>query len=139
MISFYYETDFKLRNDSEISNWISSVISSENHKEGEINYIFCDDKYLHKLNVDFLDHDTFTDIISFDYAMGKILHGDVFISVERAQDNAMDFGVSFDEEVHRLIVHGVLHYCGFKDKTTKEAKIMRAKEDFYLRQLPVIS
>ncbi len=139
MISFYYETDFSLRKEFEISNWISGVIASENRKEGEINYIFCDDSYLHKLNVKFLDHDTLTDIISFDNSLGKILHGDVFISVERAQDNAKDFDVSFDEEIHRLIVHGVLHYCGFNDKTAEDAKIMRDKEDFYLKQLSVNS
>ena len=139
MISIYYETDFSLRKESEISNWISGVITSENRKEGEINYIFCDDSYLHKLNVKFLDHDTLTDIISFDNSLGKILHGDVFISVERAQDNAKDFDVSFDEEIHRLIVHGVLHYCGFNDKTAEDAKIMRDKEDFYLKQLPANS
>jgi len=139
MISFNYETDFKLRNDFEISNWISSVITSEERKEGDINYIFCDDEYLHKLNVEFLNRDSFTDIISFDHSLGKILHGDVFISVERAEENAKDFGVSFDEEVHRLIVHGLLHYCGFKDKTAEDAKIMRDKEDFYLKQLPVNS
>lgn len=139
MISFYYETDFSLRKEFEISNWISGVIASENRKEGEINYIFCDDSYLHKLNVKFLDHDTLTDIISFDDSLGKILHGDVFISVERAQDNAKDFGVSFDEEMNRLIVHGVLHYCGLNDKTAEDAKIMRDKEDFYLKQLSVNS
>lgn len=139
MISFYYETDFNLRSELEISNWIAGVITSEKRKEGEINYIFCNDDYLYRLNVEFLDHDTLTDIISFDHSLGKILHGDVYISVERAKDNAKEFGVSFDEEVRRLIVHGVLHYCGFKDKTAEDAKIMRDKEDFYLRQLPVNS
>ena len=139
MISFNYETQYELKGETKISNWISSVINSENHKEGQINYVFCDDAYLHKLNVEFLKHDTLTDIISFDYSLGKILHGDIYISIERAEDNAKDFGVSFQEEIHRLIVHGVLHYCGFKDKAEDDAKLMRDKENFYLRQLSVNS
>lgn len=137
MISFNYETKFQLENKGEISKWISDVINSEKHKEGEINYVFCDDSYLHKLNVEFLKHNTLTDIISFDYSMGKVLHGDIFISIERAKENAKSFGVSFKEELHRLIVHGVLHYCGFKDKTDEDASLMRDKENFYLKQLSV--
>jgi len=137
MISFNYETKFQLQNKGEISRWISDVINSEKHKEGEINYVFCDDSYLLKLNVEFLNHNTLTDIISFDYSMGKVLHGDIFISIERAKENASDFGVSFKEELHRLIVHGVLHYCGFKDKTDEDASLMRDKENFYLKQLSV--
>ena len=139
MISFNYETQYELKGEAKISNWISSVINSENHKEGQINYVFCDDAYLHKLNLEFLKHDTLTDIISFDYSLGKILNGDIYISIERAEDNAKDFGVSFQEEIHRLIVHGILHYCGFKDKAEDDAKLMRGKENFYLRQLPINS
>jgi len=116
MISFNYETDFKLQNEDNISTWISNTIQSENLKEGEINYIFCDDAYLHKLNVKFLNHDTLTDIISFDNSIGKTLHGDIFISIERVKDNANDFGNTFVEELHRVIIHGVLHYCDYKDK-----------------------
>ena len=135
MISFNYENDFKLNNEAQLSNWISSVIFSEGFKEDEINYVFCDDAYLHKLNVEFLDHDTLTDIISFDYSIGKILQGDIFISIERVVDNAKDFNVQFTEELQRVIVHGVLHYCGYKDKTEEDAKGMRDKENFYLKQL----
>ena len=135
MISFNYENDFKLPNETQISNWISTVITSENCKEDEINYVFCDDDYLHKLNVDFLNHDTLTDVISFDYSVGKTLQGDIFISTERVADNAKDFEVTFQEEVHRVLVHGILHYCGYKDKTEKEAKLMREKENFYLNTL----
>lgn len=135
MISFNYENDFKLVNESKISKWISSVILNENCKEDEINYVFCDDDYLHKLNVDFLNHDTLTDIISFDYSVGKKLQGDIFISTERVEDNAKDFKVSFETELHRVIVHGILHYCGYKDKTDIEAKQMRDKENFYLNTL----
>lgn len=135
MISFNYENNFKLPNELQIQTWISSVILSENCKEEEINYVFCNDAYLHILNEEFLNHDTLTDIISFDYSIGKTLHGDIFISTERVEDNAKDFNVSFEEELHRVLVHGVLHYCGYKDKTENEAKIMRSKEDFYLNTL----
>ncbi|WP_034060428.1 rRNA maturation RNase YbeY [Lacinutrix jangbogonensis] len=135
MISFNYENDFKLPNEAVVSAWIASVISSENFKEDEINYVFCDDEYLHKLNVDFLNHDTLTDIISFDYSVGKTLQGDIFISTERVEDNAKDFKVTFENELYRVLVHGVLHYCGYKDKTDEDAKLMREKENFYLNTL----
>ncbi|MBL85445.1 MAG: rRNA maturation RNase YbeY [Winogradskyella sp.] len=132
MISFNYETEFKLENETKISEWISKAINSENCKEGELNYIFCSDDYLHKINVDFLNHDTLTDIISFDYSVGKELHGDVYISVERVEDNAKDFDVSFEDELARVMIHGILHYCGYKDKSEEDAKLMRSKEDYYL-------
>jgi len=135
MISFNYEIDFKLSNEEELSEWISSVISAEECREGDINYIFCDDDYLHKLNVEFLNHDTLTDIISFDYVVGKELHGDVFISIERVRDNAKDFEVSFNDELNRVLVHGILHYCGYKDKSEDDSKEMRTKENHYLSQL----
>ncbi|MCL4157856.1 UNVERIFIED_CONTAM: hypothetical protein GTU68_009593 [Idotea baltica] len=132
MISFNYETDFILDDSENISNWISNTILEENCREGEVNYIFCSDEYLHKLNVDFLNHDTLTDIISFDYSVGKELHGDIYISIERVRENASDFKVTFNDELARVIVHGVLHYCGYKDKLEEEEKIMRSKEDYYL-------
>ena len=132
MISFNYETDFKLENTDKVSNWISETILEENRKEGEINYIFCSDDYLHKLNVDFLDHDTLTDIISFDYSVGKELHGDIYISVDRVKENAKDFNIEFEDEIARVIIHGVLHYCGYKDKSDVDEILMRSKEDHYL-------
>ncbi|WP_047549231.1 rRNA maturation RNase YbeY [Psychroserpens sp. Hel_I_66] len=132
MISFNYETDFKLEDETRLSKWISKTISSENCNEGEINFIFCDDDYLHKLNVEFLEHDTLTDIISFDYSVGKELHGDVYISVERVADNAKDYDVEISEELHRVMIHGILHYCGYKDKSDEDSKLMRAKENHYL-------
>ncbi len=135
MISFHYELEFKLFDGENISQWISSVIASEEFREGDINYIFCDDDYLHKLNVEFLSHNTLTDIISFDYSVGKELHGDIFVSIERVKDNAKDFKVSFNDELKRVLVHGVLHYCGYKDKTDDDAKEMRAKENHYLSLL----
>ena len=129
MISFNYETEFELSNETEISNWLSQVILSENKKEGDINYIFCDDEYLLQINEQYLNHDTLTDIISFDYSVGNELHGDIFISVERVADNAIDYKVTFDEELKRVLVHGVLHYCGYKDKTDQDEEIMRKKEN----------
>ncbi len=134
MISFNYETDFNLTNETELGSWITRVIALEGYKLEEINYVFCNDAYLHKLNVEFLQHDTLTDVISFDYSVGKIIQGDIFISIERVKDNTLEFDVSFLDELHRVMVHGVLHYCGYKDKTDNEAKIMRDKEDFYLTQ-----
>ncbi|ESU22040.1 metalloprotein, YbeY/UPF0054 family [Flavobacterium cauense R2A-7] len=129
MISFNYENDFQLENESLYEDWISRVIASENKEEGELSYIFCDDEYLHKINVEYLNHDDLTDIISFDYSEGNVLHGDIFISIERVQDNANDFKVPFEEELKRVIIHGILHYCGYKDKSDSDAAIMRAKEE----------
>lgn len=135
MIQFNYETDFKLTNEDQLANWISNVIKSEGFKEEDINYIFCDDDYLFKLNLEFLKHDTLTDIISFDYSVGKIIQGDIFISIERVTDNAKDFNVAFLDELHRVMVHGILHYCGYKDKTEEEERMMRSKENHYLKQM----
>ena len=135
MINFNYETNFALSNEDVVAAWIAESIKSEEHSVEEINYIFCDDDYLHKLNVEFLNHDTLTDIISFDYSVGKIIQGDIFISVERVKENASDFEVPFLEELHRVIIHGVLHYCGYKDKTPKDSLLMREKENFYLKRL----
>ncbi len=134
MINFNYETDFSLDDEHKISNWILGTISNEGFKLEEINYVFCNDDYLHNLNVEFLNHDTLTDIISFDYSVGRLIQGDIFISVERVEDNAKDFSVSFEEELRRVIIHGVLHYCGYKDKTEAEASEMRDKENHYLNQ-----
>ena len=129
MIDFHYETVQDIVHSDKLGAWISAVIKSENCSEGEINYVFCDDKYLLKMNQHFLDHNTYTDIISFDNSMGKELHGDIFISTERVRENATIFNVSFKEELRRVLVHGVLHLCGYKDKTKEESDLMRSKED----------
>jgi probable rRNA maturation factor len=129
MINFNYETEFTLENEEAIAFWLSNVITSENKNEGEINYIFCDDEYLHKINLEYLNHDTLTDIISFDYTMGNELSGDIFVSIERVKDNAVDFNVSFEDELKRVLVHGILHYCGYKDKGENDERLMRSKED----------
>lgn len=130
MITFNYEIDFELPHSEAIfQQWIEKIIVSENKELGEINYIFCDDDYLHKINVEYLEHDTLTDIITFDYTEGNILSGDIFISVERVQDNANDFEVSFQTELLRVMAHGVLHLCGYKDKSDVDSLQMRAKEE----------
>lgn len=129
MISFNYEIDFELQDETAFSNWLSKVILSENKTEGDINYIFCNDDYLHKINLEYLEHDNLTDIISFDYSVGNELHGDIFISIERVKENAVDYKVSFDEELKRVMSHGILHYSGYKDKSESDSEIMRKKED----------
>lgn len=129
MISFNYETDFELPNEAEYESWIQRIIESESKKEGEISYIFCDDEYLLQINIQYLDHDTLTDIISFDYTLGNEIGGDIFISIERVKENAADFNVSFDEELKRVMAHGVLHYCGYKDKSATDEQLMRQKEE----------
>ena len=129
MITFNYETSFELKSEILLKNWIENVVAEEDFSIGEINYIFCDDDYLHKLNVEFLQHDTLTDIISFDNTLGKLISGDIYISVERVRDNAKDFKVSFLDELHRVMIHGVLHYMGYKDKSEKEKIKMRNAEN----------
>ena len=129
MIEFNYETNFTLKNESKISDWIQEVVLKEGFKIGEICYVFCDDTYLHKLNVEFLNHDTLTDIISFDSTMGKLISGDIFISIDRIKENAITFNVSFEEELHRVIIHGVLHYLGYKDKNEEDQLKMTIKEN----------
>ena len=129
MITFNSETSFTLKNQKKLVKWIGDVISSEGFQVGEINYIFCDDSYLNKINQEFLNHDTFTDIISFDYTLGKEVGGDIFISIERVLENAEKFNEVFENELHRVMIHGILHFMGYKDKTKKEKTLMRTKED----------
>ena len=135
MIIFNYETEFKLKDEEGTNKWIQNCIERDGFELGEINYIFCNDAYLHKMNVEFLQHDTLTDIISFDYTLGKLIGGDIFISIERVKENAKEFNVLFENELHRVIIHGVLHYMKYKDKTDKEKEIMRSKENDSLKLL----
>lgn len=128
MVIFNYETDFELNNESKYEDWIDSIIESEDKEAGEINYIFCDDEYLHEINMKYLEHDTLTDIISFDYCIGDLISGDIFISIDRIKENAQEFDVLFENELLRVMAHGVLHYCGYKDKSDEEANLMRLKE-----------
>lgn len=137
MINYNYETEFTLTNEDLYSEWIETVLTSEGKSLGELSYIFCDDEYLLEINQQYLDHDTLTDIISFDYTEGDVVSGDIFISVERVQDNASDLNVSFDEELKRVLIHGVLHYCGYKDKSEADEDMMRAKEDEKIKMFHV--
>ena len=137
MINFFSENNFELEDNVAYEKWLQSVIISEEKKEGDINYIFCDDEYLHEINVKYLNHDDYTDIISFDNAVGNILHGDIFISTERVAENAEKFQVSFQKELKRVIAHGLLHFCGYKDKTDDEAQLMREKEDEKIKMFHV--
>ncbi|AWL78691.1 MULTISPECIES: rRNA maturation RNase YbeY [Capnocytophaga] len=130
MITFNYETEFELpEQETVFQAWIEKIIASEEKELGELNYIFCDDNYLHQINVQYLDHDTLTDIITFDYTEEQTISGDIFISVERVADNAKDFNVDFQTELLRVMAHGVLHLCGYKDKSDAESKQMRSKEE----------
>lgn len=132
MISFNYESEFRLSDETEWANWLNEVTEHENWEKGELSYVFCTDEFLHKINLEYLSHDTLTDIITFDYTVGKKLHGEIYISVERVAENADIFKCAFKEEMARVMVHGILHLCGYKDKSSVEATIMRGKEDFYL-------
>jgi rRNA maturation RNase YbeY len=137
MIEFCYETDFVLEDEVVFSSWITKVIQSENKKAGDITYVFCDDEYMLEINKKYLNHDYYTDIISFDYSVGNELHGDIFVSIDRVRENASSFNVSFAEELKRVIIHGVLHYCGYQDKSPKEDLQMRIKEDEKIKMFHV--
>ena len=132
MIEYTTVGEFTLEEEQQITDWVQFTLDSEEKELGELNYIFCDDNYLHDINVKTLNHNTLTDIISFDYTQGEVVSGDVFISYERVRENAKDFGLKFRDELHRVMIHGVLHYCGYKDKLDDEKTLMRAKEDYYL-------
>lgn len=133
-ISFHYELDFKIKDEQRIATWIRNLIKEEGCLLKELTYIFCDDEYLLKINQDHLNHDYYTDIITFDYDEDE-LHSDLFISIDRIKDNALTYKKTFENEFCRVVAHGVLHLCGYKDKTEEEVKEMRAKEEFYLSKL----
>ncbi|MDR2205635.1 MAG: rRNA maturation RNase YbeY [Flavobacteriaceae bacterium] len=132
MIHFHFENIEKISFRPNIKIWLKNLIVSEGKKLGEINYIFCDDEYLLKINQDYLEHDYYTDIITFDYVDGKNISGDIFVSLPRISENASLLSKNFDEELRRVLAHGILHLCGYKDLSETEQKEMRDKEDFYL-------
>lgn len=136
MIHFFFENidEFHLEQNA-LKLWIENIILSENKKLGEINYIFCDDEYILKVNQDYLQHDYYTDIITFDYVKGKNISGDIFISITRVKDNATTLSKDFESEFRRVLAHGILHLCGYKDKTEENIKEMRAKEDYYINKI----
>lgn len=129
-ISFHDEgTGFLPAYPEKLGSWIESVISREGGQLRQLTYVFCSDQYLHQINLEYLEHDTYTDIITFPYAEPPLIHSDIFISVERVRENADTLKVPFEQELHRVIIHGVLHLCGYPDKSEDEARKMRAKED----------
>ena len=131
MIQFFYENLPESVN-TEYKKWLEDLILSEEKKLGEINYIFCDDEYLLKVNQDYLQHDYYTDIITFDYVKGKTISGEIFVSLQRISDNASTLSRNYEEELRRVLAHGILHLCGYKDKTEEEELQIRGKEDHYL-------
>lgn len=137
MINYNYEIDFQLVNEEDYSSWIDLVVSSENKELGEVSYIFCNDEYLLEINQQYLNHDTLTDIISFDYTEGSLISGDIFISIDRVLENANELNIDFNEELKRVMIHGILHYCGYKDKSSDDEILMRTKEDEKIKMFHV--
>ncbi len=140
LILFHIEPPliFKLQNQDRVEVWLRSVIKAENHQLDHINYIFCTDKYLHKINMEYLQHDTYTDIITFDNSEEENwIESDIFVSIDRIKENAQNMNIDFYTELHRVLVHGVLHLLGYKDKSHEEAQKMREMEDFYLAKREV--
>lgn len=131
MIQFFYE-NLPESVDTDYKQWLEDLILSEGKKLGEINYIFCDDEYLLKINQDYLQHDYYTDIITFDYVKGKTISAEIFVSLQRISDNASTLSRDYEDELRRVLAHGVLHLIGYKDKTEEEEKEMRRMEDLYL-------
>lgn len=135
-ISFFNEEiSFALKNKNHLRFWIDAALQNEQSFKYLINYIFCNDNYLYNLNIKYLDHDTFTDIITFDYSDEACTSGDIYISVDRVKENSLKFNTSFNSELCRVMIHGILHLCGYKDKTRMEKKLMTEKEDYYLSLL----
>lgn len=134
---FTKDISFSLDNQKSIENWILLSISTEDKSVGEITYIFCSDDYLYQMNLEHLNHDTYTDIITFNYCENSIISGDIFISIDRVKENANTFNTTFQNELHRVIIHGILHLVGFNDKTIEDKALMRSKEDFYLSLLSI--
>jgi probable rRNA maturation factor len=137
MISFStIETTFNLKNKLKIRNWVKAILETEGKSAGDITYIFCNDEYLGGMNEKYLKHNTLTDIITFDYSEKGKLSGDIFISIERVKENTGSFNTTLNEELGRVMAHGVLHLSGYKDKSPDDKKMMKSKEDFYLTSFP---
>ncbi len=134
-INFFYENIETFSLKEKLDDWIVQTIQTEKKQAGEINVIFCSDEHLLKMNIEHLNHDFYTDIITFDYSKNDIVSGDLFISKDRVEENAGKFSVSFEQEIHRVIIHGILHLLAYNDQTEEEKKQMRAKENFYLDKI----
>lgn len=137
MIEFFYETDFEISPSQEWIDWITNSMQEEGKSIGELNYIFCDDDYLLAINQQYLNHDYYTDVIGFDNSENDELHGDIFISITRVADNAVNNAVSFQNELARVMIHGILHFAGYLDYEKEDKAEMTAKENFYLDKFPL--
>jgi probable rRNA maturation factor len=137
MIEFNYQNDFAKINEVVYSKWLEQIAISEGKTIGELSYVFCSDEYLLKINQDHLNHDTYTDIITFDYCQDGLINGEIYISTDRVRENALSFRESEINELHRVMSHGLLHLCGYPDKTEKESDIMRAKENEKIKMFHV--
>ncbi|MGB3590300.1 MAG: rRNA maturation RNase YbeY [Nonlabens sp.] len=129
MIEFHYQNDFQPIDSQKYSAWLQAVARSEQQTIGDLSYVFCSDEFLLQINQEHLNHDTYTDIITFDYSQDGLLHGEIYISTDRVGENAVSFRESVISELHRVMVHGLLHLCGYGDKTEEEIALMRSKEN----------
>lgn len=132
MINYFSKNDFILKNKLKRKKWLKNVIEQEGCRLGDVNYIFCSDEQLLEINIQYLNHDFYTDIITFDYKENHLVSGDIFISIDRVKDNAIINYEEFDKELNRVMVHGILHIIGYKDKLEKDIKLMRKKENTYI-------
>ena len=132
MINYFFEEISTIAINEDISTWLEDIIVNEEKKLGKIQYIFCDDEYLLNVNREYLQHDFYTDIITFDYVKGKKISGDIFVSLPRIKDNAVQLSTDENEELKRVLAHGILHLCGYKDKSEEEQAMMTEKENYYL-------
>ena len=134
-ISFYSVGTFSLKTEVAVAACIKAITAEESREVGDITFVFCDDNYLLKINKEFLDHDTYTDIITFDYSVGNEIISEIYVSTDRVEENAKKHKQTFENEIHRVMIHGVLHLCGYNDKLAEEKQIMRDKENHYLSLL----
>ena len=134
-ISFYSVGKFSLKTEAAVAACIKAITAEEKREVGDITFVFCDDNYLLKINKEFLDHDTYTDIITFDYSSGNEIISEIYVSTDRVEENAKKYKQTFENEIHRVMIHGVLHLCGYNDKLAEERQIMRDKENHYLSLL----
>ncbi|MBT5858821.1 MAG: rRNA maturation RNase YbeY [Flavobacteriales bacterium] len=137
MIEFHYEIDFEIKDSERTSEWIEQLIIEEGKEMGEITYIFCNDKFLLERNQKYLNHDTLTDIITFDYCEGDIISSDIMISIDRVKENSTIFENSFSDELKRVMSHGILHLIGYDDHNEKDKEIMREKENYYINKFVI--
>ena len=135
-VSFYSVGAFSLKTEAAVTACINTIIAEESREAGDITFVFCDDNYLLKINKEFLDHDNYTDIITFDYSVGNEVISEIYVSTDRVKENAKKYKQAFENEIHRVMIHGVLHLCGYNDKLAEERRIMRDKENHYLSLLP---